>query len=52
MIEDGIIFKGIQIVVPTKKCKAVLKFIHEGHLGCNKCKFRAKETVYWPGLNN
>ena len=25
--------------------------IHEGHLGLNKCKLRAKETVYWPGLN-
>ena len=21
-------------------------------LGLNKCKLRAKETVYWPGLNN
>ena len=29
-----------------------MKQIHKGHLGLNKCKLRAKETVYWPGLNN
>ena len=52
MIEDGIILKGIQIVIPTKKCEAVLKLIHEGCLGLNKCKLREIKTVYWPGLIN
>ena len=52
MTEDGIILKGTQIVVPTKKHEAILKLIHEGYLGLNKCKLRAKETVYWQGLND
>ena len=26
--------------------------IHEGHLVLNKCKLRAKDTVYWSGLND
>ena len=52
MIEDGIFFKGTQIVMAAQKHESVLKFIHEGHLGLNKCKLHAKETVYWPGLNN
>ena len=39
-------------MIPSKKCEAVLKLIHEGHLGLNKCKLQAKETVYWPGLND
>ena len=30
----------------------MLKLIHEGHLGRNKCKLHANESVYWPGLNN
>ena len=51
-IEDGIILKGTWIVVPAKKCEAVLKLIHEGNLGLNKYKLHAKETVYWPGLND
>ena len=52
MVEDGIVLKGTQIVISTKKHEAILKLIHEGHLGLNKCKLRAKDTVYWPELND
>ena len=51
-IEDGIVLKGTQIVVPQKKCEATFKLIHERHLGLGKCKLRVKDTVYWPGLND
>ena len=47
-IEDGLIFKGTRIIIPNNQCKTILELIHEGHLGLNKCKLRAKETVYWP----
>ena len=26
--------------------------MHEGHLGLSMCKLHAKDTVYWPGLND
>ena len=52
MIEDGIILKETRIVIPVKKHEAVLKLIYEGHLCLNKCKLHAKETIYWPGLND
>ena len=51
-IEDGLILKGTRIVVPSTKQAEILKLIHEGHLGLTKCMLRAKETVYWPGLND
>ena len=51
-IEDGLILKGTRIVIPNKQHQDILKQSHEGHLGLNKCKLRAKETVYWPGMNN
>ena len=35
----------------SKKQDAILKHIHEGHLGLTKSKLHTKETVYWPGLN-
>ena len=51
-IEDGLILKGMQIVIPEKMREDILKQIHKGHLGFNKCQMRVKETVYWPGLND
>ena len=50
-VEYGLILKGTRIVIPTKKHEAVLKLILEGHLGLNKGKLCAKDTVFWPGLN-
>ena len=51
-VENGLILKGTRIVIPTKQWESILKLIHEGHLGLNKCKLQTKETVYWPGLND
>ena len=51
-IEDGLILKGTRIVIPNKKHEAILQLIHEDHLGLNNCKLCAKETVYWPGLDD
>ena len=28
MIDDGIVLKGIQIVIPIKKCETILKLTH------------------------
>ena len=42
-VEDGLILKGTRIIIPNKQCKAILKLIHGGHLGLNKCKLRAKK---------
>ena len=39
-------------MVLHKKHQATLQLIHEGHLGLGKCKLRAKDLVYWPGLND
>ena len=51
-VEDGLILKGTWIVVPHKKHQATLQLMHEGHLDLGKCKLRAKDIVYWPGLND
>ena len=44
--------KDARIVIPNKKHDAVLKIIHEGYLGLNKCNQHAKDSVYWPCLND
>ena len=48
---DGIILRGTRIVIPRTMRKSMLKKIHEGHMGIEKCKRRAREHVFWPGIN-
>ena len=50
-IEDRLVLKGTRIIIPNKKREEILKLIHGGHLGLNKCRMRAKETMYWLGMN-
>ena len=51
-IEDGLILKGTQIVVPNKQQETILNQIHDSHLGLQKCKLYAMQSVYWPGMND
>lgn len=49
---DGILLKGSKIVVPKTMRVEILRRIHEGHLGQNKCRARTRRLVFWPGLGN
>ena len=51
-IVDNLILKGDRIVIPSSRRELVLKAIHEGHLGIEKCKARARICVYWPNLDD
>ena len=37
IIADGLLLKGDRIIVPQKARKEILKQIHHGHLGIQKC---------------
>lgn len=50
-VYDGIVYKGMRIVVPPSMRSAMLAQIHESHLGIVKCKQRGKESLYWPGMH-
>ena len=50
-VSDNIIYKGMRIVVPPSLYHGMLLQIHdEAHLGIVKCKQRAREALYWPGM--
>lgn len=49
---QGILLKGCKIVIPASMKREMLEKIHQGHLGINKCKARARETLFWPGMNS
>ena len=48
---DGLLVYGDRIVIPYKMRKEILEKIHEGHLGITKFKERARESVWWPQIN-
>ena len=48
--EDGILYKGAQLIMPESERQSTLKVIHMGHYAIDKMNLRAKETVYWPGI--
>ena len=40
----------MRIVVPPSMRPNMLAQIHESHLGITKCKQRAREALFWPGM--
>ena len=51
-IQDGILFKGSRIIIPTLLRKEMIQRVHESHLGVESCLRRAREVFYWPLLNS
>jgi len=39
-----------QVVIPSSMRNEILKCIHKGHMGIEKCKQRARTCVYWPSM--
>ena len=50
-IQQGLLLKGSCLVIPEAMQKTILRKIHEGHQGITKCRERAKQSVWWPGLS-
>ena len=49
---DGIVLKDQRILIPLSMRKKILEKLHQGHQGIEKTKRRARETVFWPRINN
>ena len=50
-LNNGLIMKGIRIVIPYSLRKGMKDRLHTGHIGVEKTKLRAREVVYWPGID-
>lgn len=50
-IHDELLLKGTRLVIPTTMRNSVLIALHEGHQGMSRCRERARDTVWWPGLS-
>ena len=48
---DGVLFKGTRLIVPKSLRPEMLRQIHKSHLGIVKCRQRAREVLFWPGMS-
>lgn len=48
---NGLIYRGERTVIPTELRATTLKTIHSSHQGILKSKQKARELVFWPGMN-
>ena len=50
-IRDDIILYGCRTVIPKSLRCSTLKSLHDGHQGMEKAKRRARQSIYWPGID-
>ena len=41
-----------RIIIPTSLQKEVMKRIHEGHQGIERCRMRVRSSVWWPNISS
>ena len=51
-VQDELLFKGERIIIPATLRRKMLNKIHQSHMGREGCLRRAREAIYWPGMNS
>ena len=49
-VHDGLLLRGNRLVIPGSMQSEIIQCLHAGHQGITKCRARAKNSVWWPGL--
>ena len=50
-IEDNLILCGTRLVIPKELRKEMLRRLLRGHMGSTKTKQRARQVIWWPGID-
>ena len=48
---DNLLMRGSRIVIPPSLHEETLGQIHSSHQGISKCRERARQSVWWPGIS-
>ena len=49
--ENGCVFYGSRVIIPSTLRNHILKLLHLGHFGKQRMKQLARSTVYWPRID-
>ena len=50
--DDGLVLFGHRLVIPTAARPDVRQKLHATHQRLERTKLRARQLVYWPGINS
>ena len=50
-IQQGLLMRNNRLVIPSSLHHDMLDQLHTGHQGITKCRRRAQQSVWWPGLS-
>ena len=50
--QDGILYRGSRVIIPQSMRPSMLKKVHASHQGAEACIRRAKDVLFWPGINS
>lgn len=48
---NGFLMLDTRLIIPPSLQRELLAKIHEGHLGINKCRDRARQSIWWLGIS-
>ena len=49
-VENNLLLRGIRVVLPPPLRQSILSRIHERYQGIMKCRERARNSIWWPGI--
>ena len=51
-MQDDLVFKGNQLVIPYSLRRPMMEMVHDTHIGIDGCIRRARECMYWPRMSS
>ena len=51
-IENGIIYRGVRVLIPAAMRSEMLSKLHASHIGVEATLRKARDSIYWPSISN
>ena len=51
-VHNRVLFKNHRVIIPKLLREEIMSRIHSSHLGIESCRRKARDVVFWPGMNS